>query len=74
MLSLSLLLNIGKIFAILSDKGKRPWANDLFIKLDRIGARVLTLVLRMLVGMLSHPTLVLFFKFVIIDVISGIYV
>ena len=39
------------------------WAKDLFIKFESIGAKVMTLVLSMLLVMLSHPTLLLFFNF-----------
>ena len=45
MLSLSLLLNIGKIFALLSDWGKIHRAKDLFIKFESIGAKVMTFFL-----------------------------
>ena len=70
MFSLSLLLNIGKILALLSDRGKSPWAKDLFINFESIGAKVKTFNLSMLVWMLSHSTLLLFFKFLMIIVIS----
>ena len=42
MFSLSLLLNIGQIFALLRDLGKSPTAKDLFIKCESIGAKVMT--------------------------------
>ena len=70
--SLSLFLNIGDILALLGDLGKIPDARDLFIKLDSIGARILMLDLRIVVGMLSQPTLLLCLRLVIILVIYGI--
>ena len=70
MFSLSLLLHIGRILAVLSDCGKSPWAKDLFIKFESIGGKVMTFVLSMLVVMLSHPTLLLFFKFLMIFVMD----
>ena len=60
------------ILVRLSDLGKIPVARDLFIKLDSIGARILMLDLRIVVGMLSQPTLLLCFRLVIILVIYGI--
>ena len=39
--------------------GEIPIAMDLFIKLDSIGARILMLELRIVIGMLSQPTLLL---------------
>ena len=63
MFSLSLLLNIGRILALLSDCEKSTWAKDLFIKFESIVAKVMTFVLSMLFGMLSHPTLLLFLIF-----------
>ena len=59
MSSLSLFLNMGNILALLRDLGKSPIARDLFIKLDSIGARILTLDLSLVVEMLSQPTLLL---------------
>ena len=50
---------MGNIFALLRDLGKIPIARDLFIKLDSIGARILVLDLRIVVGILSQPTLLL---------------
>ena len=47
---------------------ENPWAKDLFIKFESIGAKIMTFVLSILVGMLSHRTLLLFFKFVMIFV------
>ena len=63
---------MGNILALLRDLGKIPIARDLFIKLDSIGARILMLDLRIAVGILSQPTLLLFLRLVIILVISGI--
>ena len=63
---------MGNILAPLRDLGKIPVARDLLIKLDSIGARILILDLRIVVGMLSQPTLLLCLKLVIIFVISGI--
>ena len=60
MFSLSLLLNIGKVLALLSDRGKSPWAKDLFIKFESIGAKVITFVLSMLVGMFQSNTVAIF--------------
>ena len=71
--SLSLFLNMGNILALLRDLGKSPIAKDLFIKLDSIGARILMLDLRIVVGILSQPTLLLCLRFIIILVISVIY-
>ena len=51
------------------DCGKSPWAKDLFIKFESIGAKVMTFVLSMSVGMLSHPALLLFLKFLRISVV-----
>ena len=44
----------------------------MFIKLDSIGARILMLDLRIVVGILSQPTLLLCLRLVNILVISGI--
>ena len=63
---------MGNILPLLRDLGKIPVARDLFIKLDSIGARILMLYLRIVVGMLSQPTLLLCLRLVIILVISGI--
>ena len=52
---------MGNILALLGDLGKIPVAMDLFIKLDSIGARILTLNLRIVVGILSQPTLFLLY-------------
>ena len=57
--SLCLVFNMGNILALLRDLGKIPIARDLFIKVDSIGARILMLDLRIVVGMLSQPTLLL---------------
>ena len=57
---------MGNILALLRDLGKIPVARDLFIKLDSIGARILMLDLRIVVGMLSQPTLLLCLRLVII--------
>ena len=65
-------LNMGNILALLRDLGKSPIARDLFIKLDSIGARILMLYLRIVVWILSQPTLLLCLRLVIILVISGI--
>ena len=61
---------MGNILALLRDLGKSPIANDLFIKLDSIGARILMLDLRIVVMILSQPTLLLCLILVIILVIS----
>ena len=58
-------LNICNFFSFLTDGGKSPWAKDLFIKFESIGDKVMTFVLTMLVGMLSQPTLLLFFTFLL---------
>ena len=50
--------------------GEDPIARDLFIKLDSIGARILILDLRTVVGILSQPTLLLCLRLVIILVIT----
>ena len=71
-LSLFLFLNMDNILALLRDLGKSDIARDLFIKLDSIGARILTLDLRIVVGILSQPTLLLCLKLLIILVIFGI--
>ena len=63
---------MGDILALLRDLGKIPVARDLFIKLDSIGARILMLYLRIVVAMLSQPTLLLCLRLVIILVISRI--
>ena len=63
---------MGNILALLRDLGKIPFARDLFIKLDSIGATILMLDLRIVVGLLSQPTLLLCLRFVINLVISGI--
>ena len=63
---------MGNILALLRDLGKSPIARDLLFKLDSIGARILMLDLRIVVGILSQPTLLLFFRSVIILIISGI--
>ena len=60
------------ILALLRDLGKIPVARGLFIKLDSIDARILMLDLRIVVGILSQPTLLLYLRLVIILVISGI--
>ena len=52
---------MGNILALLRDSGKIPVARDLFIKLNSIGARILMLDLRIVVGILSQPTLLLCF-------------
>ena len=70
--SLSLFLNMSNILALLRDLGKILVARDLFIKLDSIGARILMLDLRIVVGILSQPTLSLCLRLIIILVISGI--
>ena len=70
--SSSLFLNMWNILALLRDFGKSPVAWGLFIKLDSIGAWILMLDLRIVVGLLSQPTLLLCLMFVIILVISGI--
>ena len=70
--SLSLFLNMGNILALLRDLGKSPIAMDLFIKLDSIGARILMLDFKIIVGILSQPTLLLSLMLVIILVFSGI--
>ena len=48
------------------------FARDLFIELDSIGAKTLIMDLRIVVGILSQPTLWLCLRLVIITVISGI--
>ena len=63
---------MGNILALLRDLGKSPIAMDLFIKLDSIGARILMLDLRIVVGILSQPTPLLCLRLGIILVISGI--
>ena len=63
---------MGNILALLRDLGKIPVARDLFIKLDSIGVRILKLDLRIVVSMLSQPTLLLCLRLVIILIISGI--
>ena len=63
-------LNMGNILALLRDLGKSHVARDLFIKLG-IGARILMLDLRIVVGMLSKPTPLLCLRLLIILVISG---
>ena len=71
--SLSFLFNICNILALLRDWRKSPIARDLYVKSDSIGgARILMLDLRIVVGILSHPTLLLFLRLVMIFVISGI--
>ena len=70
--SLSLFLNMGNIFALLRDLGKIPIARDLLIKLESIGARILMLDLKIVVGILPQPTLLLCLRLLIILVISGI--
>ena len=71
MFSLSLLFNIGKIFCSFERlREKSNWAKDLFIKFESIGAKAMTFVLRMLVRMLSHPTSLLFYTFLMIFVID----
>ena len=42
MFNLSLLLNTGKIYALLSDRGKSTWAKDLFFVFESIWAKVMT--------------------------------
>ena len=71
MVNLSLLLNTGEMFAFLSDYRKSSPAQDLFIKIESIVTEVMTFVLRMLVAMLSYPTLSLFFKFLMIFVLKN---
>ena len=63
---------MGNILALLRDLGKSPIARDLFVKLDSIGARILMLDLRIVVAILSQPTLLLCLRLVIILVISVI--
>ena len=64
---------MGNISAHLRKFGKSHVANGfLFIKLDSIGARILMLNLRIVVGILSQPTLLLCLRLIIILVISGI--
>ena len=63
---------MGNILAHLRDLGKVPIARDLFINLDSIGTRILMLDLRIVVGILSQPTLLLCLRLVIPLVISGI--
>ena len=64
---------MGNILALLRDLGKIPLQGTcLLIKLDSIGARILMLDLRIVVGMLSQPTLLLCLRLVIILAISGI--
>ena len=63
---------MGNILTLLRDLGKSPIARDLFVKLDSIGARILMLDLRKVVGMLTQPTLLPCLRLVIILVISGI--
>ena len=63
---------MGNILAPLRDLGKIPIARDLLIKLDSISASLLMLDLRIVVGILSQPTLVLCLRLVIILVISWI--
>ena len=70
MSSLSLFLYIGIIFARLSELVKTPWARDIFIKFGSIGARILTLALIRLVGILSQSTLLLFLSLFMTLVIS----
>ena len=70
--SLSLFLNMDNILALLRNLGKSPIARELFIKLDSIGTRILMLDLRIVVGILFQPTLLLCLRLVIILVISGI--
>ena len=48
---------MGYILDLLSVLGKSLVARDLFINLDSIGARILMLDLRIVVGILSQPTL-----------------
>ena len=59
-------------FSSLRDFGKIPVARDLFIKLDSTGARIFMLDLRIVVGILSQPTLLPCLRLVIILVISRI--
>ena len=63
---------MGNILALLRDLGKIPVARDMFIKLDSIGARILMLDLRIVVGMFSQPTVLLCSRLVIILVSSGL--
>ena len=63
---------MGNILALLRDLGKSPVVTDLFIKLDSIDARILMLDLRIVVEILSQPTVLLCLMLVIILVISGI--
>ena len=69
--SLSLFFNMGNILAVFTDLGKSPVARELFIKLESICAGILMLDLRIIVGILSQPTLLLYLRLVIILVISG---
>ena len=57
---------MGYILAYLRDLGKIPVARDLLIKLDSISARILMLDLRIVVGMLSQPALLLCLRLLII--------
>ena len=63
---------MGNILARLRDLGKISVPRVLFIKLGSIGARILMLDLRLVVGILSQPTLLLCLILGIILVISGI--
>ena len=60
------------ILAILRDLGKSPISRDLFIKLDSIGARTLMVDLRIVVRIISQPTLLLCSRLIIILIITGI--
>ena len=60
-------LNIGKILALFRALEKKPIARDTFIKLDRTGTRILMLDLRIVVGILSQPTLLICLRFLIIS-------
>ena len=64
--SLSLFLNKSNILALLRDLEKIPIARDLFIKLDSFGVRIVMLDLRIVVVILSQPTLLLCIRLVII--------
>ena len=73
MFSLSLLLNIGKFFALLSDWGKSLWAKDLYIKFESVGVKVMTFVLRIIASyhialkFILYLYLKCFFKSVVSD-------
>ena len=60
-----IIFKYGHILALLRDLGKSPIARDLLINLDGIGARILMFDLRIVVGILSQPTLLLYLRMVI---------